>query len=134
MHYSTKGVPSIFRELSQEKSEKLDETMSEPDMAKPRHRRVSSPCSEPTRSPSPISVPRSIITPQTSIESESSSVMEVKEESHDLILSEDDENWTLQMEDDEDGDEEEVIEVKKITDLVRESFKKEGEFFFQNLS
>ena len=100
--------------------------MSEPDTAKPRHRRVSSPYSEPTRSPSPFSVSRSIITLQTSAESESS-VIEVKEESHDLILSDDDENWTLQMEDDEEG-EEEVIEVKKITDFVRESFKKEGKF------
>ena len=54
-------------------------------------------------------------------------MIEVKEESHDLILSDDDENWTLQMEDDEEG-EEEVIEVKKITDFVRESFKKEGKF------
>ena len=40
-----------------------------------------------------------------------------------MLVSDDDENWTLQMDDDD----EDVTEVgSKITDFVRESFKKEG--------
>ena len=97
--------------------------MSETDM-KPRHRRVYSPISEPPRSPkSLILVSRSNFIKATENIRPISPTMESSNvECHDLLLSDSDENWTLRMDDDEEvGD-----ETKKITDFVRESFKKEG--------
>ena len=103
--------------------------MSEPELVQvpTRSRKLSTPSSEPPRSPPGLThkVPSRAVSHSKPEPSESETTSS-KVECHDLLVSDDDENWTLQMDDDD----EDVTEVgSKITDFVRESFKKEGKEF-----
>ena len=110
----------MIKEVEQEQ-----DTMSESELCGlPRSRKLSH-GSEPPRSPPGLIRTPSRFNPlRPQPHSEIPSSEEPKVESHDLLVSDDDENWTLQMDDD---DEEVIIEGEtKITDFIRESFKKEG--------